>query len=583
MTDNVGEARDTLANVQATPPLPTSRRSRLAWLILIWGTLAALAGFVLCRDALDPHGMVIEGMTFWLSYKSRLLPLSLLVLCAVVFAIIAQADGLRQRAARLPVLVATHWRKAGWIFAGAGLVGAFASIWALRAFPYSGDEYDYLFQAKTYLAGRLSNPMPPLPDFFRLVHTSFQDGRWVSTYPPGWPLLLASVSATGLPFWLACPAAGALLLFALFKLGQRRDGHLDGVLAVMLFALSPFFAFNAGSYFNHVPAAAAGLFFCWAALDFLDQARVSKACLTGIAVGVLGLIRPVDVLFFVLPFAVEFCWRARRQHYLKAPAVVLTALPFLAALLLYNHTVTGWSFLGVFADQRPAVFGFHPVNEEGDVLTLRDQLRIAVFRFVLATEWTSPILVLGYGAALVWLAVRRRLSFLDLIFPTYVIGYLFVPFTGSTQYGPRYYFEAWPLVVLTLVSGLMPLLQATRERWRAFASSLVMAHLAIALAAGVIFGIFMRQIIDETMDLYDQAAAEGLRNAVIVVHSGTSPSREYIPRGLVRNGIALDREVIYALELPDRLGELRQLFPQRDFYIYERAPDNPKGVLRRLW
>jgi hypothetical protein len=237
--------------------------------------------------------------------------------------------------------------------------------------------------------------------------------------------------------------------------------------------------------------------------------------------------------------------------------------------------LTGWT-------ARPE-FGFHLVDEHGDVLTLRDQLRIVAFRIVLAAEWTSPVLVLAYGPALLWLTVRRRLSFLDLIFPTYVIGYLFVPFTGTSQYGPRYYFEAWPLVVLTVVSGLMPLLQATRQRWRAFASSLVMAHLAIALAAGVIFGIFMRKIIDEGMDLYDQVAAQGLSNAVIVVHSGTSPSRFYNPRGLVRNGIALDGEVIYALDLTDRLGELRQLFPQRLFYVYERADDSPKGVLRRLW
>jgi len=67
------------------------------------------------------------------------------------------------------------------------------------------------------------------------------------------------------------------------------------------------------------------------------------------------------------------------------------------------------------------------------------------------------------------------------------------------------------------------------------------------------------------------------------VRSGTSPSRFYDPRGLDRNGISIDGEVIYAHDLPDRLGELRQLFPQRHFYIYERASDSPKGVLRRLW
>jgi hypothetical protein len=80
MTDNAREAHDALANVQAPPPLPRSRRSKLAWLILIWGMLAILAGFVLWRDAVDPNGMLIEGIKFWLSYKSRLGPLALLVL-----------------------------------------------------------------------------------------------------------------------------------------------------------------------------------------------------------------------------------------------------------------------------------------------------------------------------------------------------------------------------------------------------------------------------------------------------------------------------------------------------------------------
>ena len=112
----------------------------MAWLILIWSMLAALSGFVLWRDALDPHGMVIEGIKFWLSYKSRLGPLSLLVLCVLTFAMIMQANGLRQRVARLPAVLAAHWRKAGWIFAGVGLVGALVAVWVLRAFPYSGDE-----------------------------------------------------------------------------------------------------------------------------------------------------------------------------------------------------------------------------------------------------------------------------------------------------------------------------------------------------------------------------------------------------------------------------------------------------------
>jgi hypothetical protein len=43
------------------------------------------------------------------------------------------------------------------------------------------------------------------------------DGRWAALYPPGWPLLLAGVRLLDVPFWLACPLAGIVLLFAVFK------------------------------------------------------------------------------------------------------------------------------------------------------------------------------------------------------------------------------------------------------------------------------------------------------------------------------------------------------------------------------
>lgn len=581
MTDSVREVPETFADVKSPHKFRIFPSWQLTLLVLIWLMLAALAGFVLWRDAMDPHGMIVEGLRFRISYLSRLGPLAVLVLYSLVFAMVMQVNGLRQRVAGLPALLAAYWREATWFLVGAGLVGALVIVWVLRAFPNSGDEYDYLFQAKTFLAGRLWNPMPPLPDFLRAFHLMLENGKWAATYPPGWPVLLAAVSALGLPFWLTCPLGGALLLFALFKLGQIRDGALGGVLAVALVAASPFFLFNAGSYFNHITAAAAGLLFCWAAVDFLNRPRLLTALLAGIALGAVGLIRPIDALLFALPFTIEFCWKARRMHYRRVPAVIIGGLPFLVVLLLYNHTLTG-SILGFSGDHTPVRFGFHPVDEDGTILTPRDQLRHAAFRFLLLAEWTSPLLVLGYGPAFVWLAVRRRLNFLDFLFPTYVLAFLLVPFTGVSQYGPRYYFEAWPFFVLTVVSGVRPLLHLNGLRWRAFTSSLLLAHFAIALAAGVIFSLFMRKIIDERMDLYDQVAAAGLSNAVVIVRSGTGSLRLLEPPDLLRNGIALDGNVIYARDLADRLRELQQRFPQRQFYVYQRAHDNPKGSLRQL-
>jgi hypothetical protein len=96
----------------------------------------------------------------------------------------------------------------------------------------------------------------------------------------------------------------------------------------------------------------------------------------------------------------------------------------------------------------------------------------------------------------------------------------------------------------------------------------LIAHLAIALGAGVIFGIFMRKIIDEGMDLYEQAMAEGFTNVIIAVHSGTCPSRFHNPRDLVRNGISVDSEVITHSTLLTGSGNCGSSSRRRHFSVY---------------
>ncbi len=360
----------------------------------------------------------------------------------------------------------------------AGFAGSLAVVWALRAFPNSADEYAFLFEANSFLAGRLWNPLPPLHEFFSFLHISEADGKWVALYPRGWPMLLAGVRLFALPFWLACPLAGIVLLFAVFKLGQRQDGPLGGILALSFVALSPFFLFNAGSYFTHVPAAAAGVLFCWMAADFLDRPRFSRGFLAGVALGVLGLIRVLDPLLFGLPFLFAFVWRAGRRHYVLAPSIIFGGLPFLAALLLFYGMTSGSILPKIASSEAPLLkFGLYSVDENGRPHTPLDQLGLAVRFMGELAVFTSPLLLLGYFAALAWKAVRGSLNFFDFVFPVTVAAFLLVPFNGGNRYGPRYYFEAFPFLVLTTVSALVPLLQnRARPRWAASGVSLVFGH-----------------------------------------------------------------------------------------------------------
>jgi hypothetical protein len=189
--------------------------------------------------------------------------------------------------------------------------------------------------------------------------------------------------------------------------------------------------------------------------------------------------------------------------------------------------------------------------------------------------------VLGYFIGFGYLAIRRQLSFLDFIFPACVLVYLLVPFDGGAQYGPRYYFEGFPFLVLTVVSALGPVMRdVTRPRRTGFAVSLMVAHGATCIAAAVVLGMFLRLIVDQRMDVYDQVRAARLDNAVVVLHSGTSPLRPMWPQDLTRNGIAINGPVLYVRDIPDQLDELRRLMPERRFYRYTRALESENGDLQ---
>ena len=408
----------------------------------------------------------------------------------------------------------------------------------------------------------------------------------MSAYSPGWPLLLAAVMGLRLPPWLAAPLCGGVLLFAVLKLGQKRDGALGGLLAVALVALSPFFLFNAGSYFSGISAAMMGLLFCWAALAFLEHPRWPNAIYAGLALGILGLIRNQNVVLFGLPFAVQFLLQARQRHYRLTPGIILAALPFLAALLLYNYSVFGSLMPNIHTESPYVRFGLFPIDEDGHHLTPLDELMFVALRMIKLVNWSSLLLVLGYATGFAFLISRRKLSFLDFIFPVYVLGFMLVPHFGGNQYGPRYYFEAFPLFVLTVVSALVPLLRDPRfSWWRSFAISMVTLHFAVSLAALAVIAPFVRTLVDQRMDIYDQVHAKHLRNAVVVVHSSTGaiPGLDMVPLDLTQNGITTDGEILYVLDIPSQLQKLRLLLPDRQFYIYERDLSNPKGKLRQLW
>ena len=122
--------------------------------------------------------------------------------------------------ALVAVFLAVPWaaglrrRLSGWIFdsrAGRfeGVIFLIAVVWysvlsfdLFQGIPHLDDSVASLFQARVFLSGNITLPLPEHPEFFRVFGVLAAESgldHQVGMYPPGWPLLLAVGQVVGIP------------------------------------------------------------------------------------------------------------------------------------------------------------------------------------------------------------------------------------------------------------------------------------------------------------------------------------------------------------------------------------------------
>jgi hypothetical protein len=497
---------------------------------------------------------------------------ALIVTAALLVGLLVTADkstGLLQGLIDVPFL---HPIITITVILAAAAIAVIFCIVSLRAFPNSGDEYDYVFQAETYLAGHLWNPLSPLHEWFSHSHIFEKDGKWVAQYPPGWPSIIALTELVGMPPYLASPICALLLALAFMRLCHDLAEAQGMFIGVALLVLSSFFALNAASYFSHIATAIFGVMFISYGLRYLDDAKLSAALSCGASLGTVGFIRPISALLFAAPFVVELALRAKKVHFIRSLWIITGATPFLAVSLLYNYMITGNPFLVVTSWGYPLLkLGFHPSDEVGNVVNIVDTSVMMVKHFVRLVEWTSPLLLALYGVCLFRKSTTGSLRSYDFIFPMFVLFYLFYPSTGGNQYGPRYYFEALPFFILTIASVLPQYLAMKTSCWKPrIVRSAFAAHLVFAYTAIPVLAFEMRRIVDERMELFDLVKAHKLSHAIVVIRSATGTLAAMEPKDLTHNGISLTGDVLYAIDFNHDYSKLRARYPDRCLYFFER-------------
>jgi hypothetical protein len=289
----------------------------------------------------------------------------------------------------------------------------------------------------------------------------------------------------------------------------------------------------------------------------------------GALLGLVGITRYFS-LVLVVPalsywFFVEFGYPRLRG----AVLIVLGGAPFLALLMAYQSLVTGSPFHSSYA-----VMAVPDVSVSLAPYDVLSGLVATWYRLVELGTWASPTLVAIYLVCFDVKRRRRSLAFYDLIFPTFVVGFIFFPSLGGNRYGPRYYFEAFPLMLATIVSAA-PLATAwARVRWGRPLAAHATAGSVVYLATALPFALlFFHQQVEAHSEPYRLVAERGLKNAIVVLESTSGPG--FLEEDLARNRAALDAPVLYARDTV-AVSALERAFPGRSIWTYERAdPDHP--------
>jgi hypothetical protein len=435
------------------------------------------------------------------------------------------------------------------------------AFFILDRFPNSGDEYAYLFQAEQFARGHLWARPPPLGDTFVAFRTWVIGDKWLSQYPPGWPLMLALAMVAGIPDWSVNAWLGAAGVAAL---AAPCWGFRDRALAAAVFALyvlSPFYMLNSASFYSHTWAALLVLLVCITCLWYQREARVIALVACGALLGLLGFSRYFS-LVLLLPALVWWLFVENKRHRLHIFSVMASCgAPILAALLVYQYWVTG--------DPLRSTYSLITTNEVDLSLKLENLMNgawLSTYRFAELSLWTCPLLLPTYVLCLVSKLRSRSLAFYDLVFPSFVLGYVFFADLGGNRYGPRYYFDAFPLMLVTIVSSIGG--AAAKERSasvrRVVVGALLVSGVYVVCALPLACNAFRHQV-NQREEPYRLAAGLGLDDAIVIIQASSGPG--ILAEDLARNDTGLQGRVLYARP-GSSVAELHRWSPARSVWIY---------------
>lgn len=362
--------------------------------------------------------------------------------------------------------------------------------------PAYHDEYSYLFQARTFLAGRTSFPgHPEHPVWFSQSHV-LTEPAFASRYFPATGLAIAPFEALGHPVWSHW-TCGALVAMLMFFAGKELDGYLTGLLAGLFSAVSPGLSLFSNLLLAHHPTLLGLAVLTCFFLRMMRTHSTLNALAAGTGLAFAMLARPMSAAGFALPFGLWLLVKlarpgdlpdGRKTAWRMSLGVGLPVVAGFGVLLAYNASVTGSALTTPYSLYMQTytpkhVYGFdNAVRGEGrrlsDVhakyddwaenLTTSKALDNVEKRFVASLIWVwglVPLTMAGlFGAVLVSVPPMNRFWLIPSSIVTMHLAH--VPYWYEGIMNWHYIFESALMWLLLLAAASATMLRAWRRSGR---------------------------------------------------------------------------------------------------------------------
>lgn len=346
------------------------------------------------------------------------------------------------------------------------IIGSFASVvivcicisWYLfDAVPGSYDGCMYMFQARLFSHGMLSEQTPPEPQFFENVLAILSD-KWYTQFPPGYPAILAVGVLLGIP-WLINPILGALTIVGIYLIAKELYDENIAKLSALLATGSSFFLFMSSEFMAHTST----LFFITVAfLSFVWMVNKKRpllsAAICGTSLGIALLCRPYTTVLICVPMGIAAIVMSKE---LSVRHILIGAIPILTAglvFLAYNNATTGHPFLlGYIAKHGNEHYpGFHqdPWMEQSHTIAQGVKFLIGNLNRINYNlfEWPVPSLFF----VVIYLVFRKKQIWEWILvgwLGSLLVGYAFY-FFNEFHFGPRFVYETFPAYILLTSNGI---------------------------------------------------------------------------------------------------------------------------------